>query len=178
MRGKINESPRHIRLYRCDINRFPFPVIDFLTVPGDTHYKWKRTAQWSELTEWSVWIWVTDTSSEVNIKSRVFPAACVDRLTYWIKLNCSMKALNFAAFTSAGSLIRKLKSPTITCLPDKESSTPVSSQNWSLKSDENVPLGTYKVVTWRVFVPCWSETVWCAVFPVLICFALYVSRKN
>ena len=111
----------------------------------------------------------------------MFPSTCVDRLTCWIKLNCSIKALNFAAFTSAGSLIRKLKSPIITCLPDKESSTPVSSLNWSLKSDENVPLGTYTVVTWRVFVPCWSETVWCSnvvYFPVLICFALYVSRKT
>ena len=34
---------------------------------------------------------------------------------------------------------------------------------------------------WRVFVPCWGETVWCSnvvYFPVLICFALYVSRKT
>ena len=102
----------------------------------------ESAARWSELTEWWVWIWVTDTSSQFNIKSRVFPTTCVDRLTCWIKLNCSIKALSYAAFTSGGSLIRKLKSPTITCLPDKESSTPVSSLNWSLKSDEDVPLGT------------------------------------
>ena len=91
----------------------------------------------------------------ISSKSSVFPATCVDRLTCWIKLSCSIKALNCAAFTSAGSLIRKLKSPTITCLPDKGNSALVSSLNWYLKSVKRIGAQMQ-----------------------YICFALYVSRKN
>ena len=50
----------------------------------------KSTALWSDFTEWSVKIELTDKSSLVKTKSRVFPASWVGINTCWIKLNCSV----------------------------------------------------------------------------------------
>ena len=75
-------------------------MIDFLTTPGDAQEIVKRTALWSDFTEWSVKIELTDKSSLVKTKSRVFPASWVGIEICWIKLNCSVNALNFAACKS------------------------------------------------------------------------------
>ena len=84
-----------------------------------------------------------------------------NRNTKFMKMYLEMSSAKWLPFCQGKyMLIWKLKLPRITCLPDNNSSTSVSSLNWTTKSNENVPFGIwYTAVTSRVFVPWWRNTL-------------------
>ena len=90
--------------------------------------------------------------------------------------------LNLAIFTSAGSLIRQLKSRTITYSQDKDSNTPVNSLKCSLKAEEDNPFAHTQWSHGGCFyyddVKQFDAKMCVFVYsPVLIWFSLYVSWK-
>ena len=72
----------------------------YLTMAEETNDHATIIAKWSDLTKCSVWMEVTDMSARVKPKPSVFPPTCYDGLKCWLILNCSIKALNSAAFAS------------------------------------------------------------------------------